>query len=542
MESQERGILLICFDRKGKGNKYMKQAQACVGSIREFTDLPIRIVSNMTAAQSDRLRQMKNEQDVEIHYVNAADKENRRYKTDMYSLTPFKVTMFTDTDTLVRRRAFLDGFEFVTKCDRDVALPFHHGEEMLNDVDRPAMVYQLEQVTHSREICYWCSGTIFWRRSKAAAEMFSRWHRVYSHRSMLGSDMLSLNIAMATTPACRAWPLGWTWSCQDEDESRAVICHIGGMAGRLMPYGERFTKPPVPLDRQRRHALIAGPYFGELGWEVGVWVPYVNFLAQKYGFDERIVYCQKGRGALYPFATEVKEFDAGDASQFSNSNWLDAPNRAAVAQFRTTLAGAAGVADAYCKHCTWVKHVYGDWFNRLSSFPLQRTPVRYRSSIMSPQDLAVVLAYRHLDRGKDKNTDIEQLNAICEFVDSCGLIPVVCGVSRGKDDALPRLHLKAANVVNQTTLGQLVDYYSAAKAVVGPSTGTMHLAAACGVPHVTWGGGTRGKECKARYLGKWNPFKTWCRYLGCEWKPNMDAVITAVREAIQQPNPSWRSE
>jgi len=536
----EQGVLLICFDRKAKGNGYMKQAQACVGSIRAFSDIPIHVVTNLTSSQSDRLRHMKNEHGITIQYIDAADSENRRYKTDMYALSPFDTTMFTDTDTIIRKKDFADGFNFVTKLGRDVAMPFHHGEEYLGDVVRPGNVYQLTDAAGSKHLCYWCSGTIFWNRTPGAQDLFHRWHRIYSHRQMQGQDMLPLNLAVAHTPSCNIWPLPWVWSCQDEDDDRAVIFHIGGMAGQPMACADRLTHYEPCLYRHRRKELIVGPYFGELGWEVAVWVPHVNFLVNKYGFDRVTVYCQEGHEALYQFQTTYSNgfstFKLEHASAFSNSNWMDRPSRAAIAEFQAQLCAAASEADDNCANCTWVKHIYGDVFNRLDEFPKQRTPVLYTgvNGLCKTKNDAI-LAYRHLPRGEDKNTDIDQLNELCEgIIISTGLHPVVLGVSVGEDDQIDRLHPKASNRVNQTSLAGFIDSAISSSVVVGPSTGTMHLASACGVPHVTWGGGTRGKAAEQRYLNTWNPHNTWCRFLGYDWQVDTQQVIEAVKEAVQQ--------
>jgi len=50
----------------------------------------------------------------------------------------------------------------------------------------------------------------------------------------------------------------------------------------------------------------------------------------------------------------------------------------------------------------------------------------------------------------------------------------------------------------------LIAIFSLCRLVVGQSTGTMHLASLCGVPHVVWGSDRIG----IRYKKTWNPFHT----------------------------------
>lgn len=61
-------------------------------------------------------------------------------------------------------------------------------------------------------------------------------------------------------------------------------------------------------------------------------------------------------------------------------------------------------------------------------------------------------------------------------------------------------------------LGDIMDHMAAARFVLGPSSGPMHLASLCGAPHVVWAT-DRHQEViqrrnKDRYTTYWNPLKT----------------------------------
>jgi ADP-heptose:LPS heptosyltransferase len=60
-------------------------------------------------------------------------------------------------------------------------------------------------------------------------------------------------------------------------------------------------------------------------------------------------------------------------------------------------------------------------------------------------------------------------------------------------------------------LSETLDIIASAKAVIGPSSGPMHLASLCGTPHVVWTDNrsyARGRSNRDKYESWWNPLKT----------------------------------
>jgi hypothetical protein len=61
-------------------------------------------------------------------------------------------------------------------------------------------------------------------------------------------------------------------------------------------------------------------------------------------------------------------------------------------------------------------------------------------------------------------------------------------------------------------LDNLMNHMAAAKIVIGPSSGPMHLASLCKTPHMVWATSRRQeviqRRNRDRYLSYWNPFKT----------------------------------
>jgi ADP-heptose:LPS heptosyltransferase len=60
-------------------------------------------------------------------------------------------------------------------------------------------------------------------------------------------------------------------------------------------------------------------------------------------------------------------------------------------------------------------------------------------------------------------------------------------------------------------LAETLDVIASARAVLGPSSGPLHLASLCGTPHLVWtdrGRHARGRTNRDKYEWWWNPLKT----------------------------------
>jgi len=96
--------------------------------------------------------------------------------------------------------------------------------------------------------------------------------------------------------------------------------------------------------------------------------------------------------------------------------------------------------------------------------------------------------------------------------------------------ALPR-----ADDLRGIEFDELMDVMAAARVVVGPSSGPMHLASLCKTPHVTWShtkvAPSMGCNNKDRYERVWNPFETPVTFIPSV-TPEPSNVFTAVELAM----------
>lgn len=86
-------------------------------------------------------------------------------------------------------------------------------------------------------------------------------------------------------------------------------------------------------------------------------------------------------------------------------------------------------------------------------------------------------------------------------------------------------------------LEKLMDLCAAADVTIGCSSGTMHLAAACGCDLAVWGDTkTRYRETlETRYKKTWNPHHVAVTWLDADdWQPDPGRIICAVEQIINR--------
>jgi hypothetical protein len=116
---------------------------------------------------------------------------------------------------------------------------------------------------------------------------------------------------------------------------------------------------------------------------------------------------------------------------------------------------------------------------------------------------AVIFHLRHISRSKKKNTPLGAYEAAYRWARKHKRQFVTVGRTAG---FAPLFEIRGIDLLNKTSLDDLLAIFHLGGMVVGSSSGPMHLAAATGTPHVVWGGGR--SDVRNRYLKEWNPFKT----------------------------------
>jgi len=281
--------------------------------------------------------------------------------------------------------------------------------------------------------------------------------------------------------------------------------------------------------------LVAGPYIGELGFESCNWMPHLAAIRKDY--DSMVVFSRRGHEDIYPFADTFIGFDFGLEVVHCDQNWMIQPLPGAVAAFNLLENQVRDYTEALKVDGNQVSLLLSDVQMRRTNFN-DRFPIVLHGSAKNnekwggilPPGPKIVLPIRSYRRGAAKNTSPVLIDTITSVLrDKINPTFILIG-----HEELPfqcKSRSSCIDLLNKTTISDLISIYALSDMVIGAVTGTMHLAAPCGIPHVTW------LTCVAppgaieeRFLTQWNLTKTPVEYIDTppDVKINPNIVIEKV--------------
>lgn len=266
----------------------------------------------------------------------------------------------------------------------------------------------------------------------------------------------------------------------------------------------------------KENVLLAGPWIGELGWELFCWQGYLR--ARSMEFSRVVVSSRPEMAPLYAdFCDEFIPYTPQGVgiSGFKcvgHSEWPDISHQQ---DYRVYLSGNFHIG-----------------FNRRN--PARSSKAFFAQKFFKYGKHDPALSYDvilHIRRTSKNRSDIRngwELGAWAEYLNrlqQAGPYKICCigdpgsaGVLQGCDD------------MRGLPLDRLFDLLASSRVLVGPSSGPMHLGALCGCPHVVWSG---VDENRPKYEKYWNPFSTPVKYIHHpDWKPDVDEVVRHTFEMM----------
>jgi hypothetical protein len=255
--------------------------------------------------------------------------------------------------------------------------------------------------------------------------------------------------------------------------------------------------------------LFAGPWVGEFGWELMMWIGHLRACAKNY--KEVIIASRSGHQYLYEdFMTQFIPYDISgntDCELCDNKTYNDF--------FTKQLAQE----DNYFKvkrFPTWEKPM-GEMFFNSQKF------IKYGIKNDRDDNYDIVIHVRNtLKRGSGyRNWHLDNWMELIPKLE--GFRIASCGTKNAA------AHIVGTVDKRGIVLSELCNMMANAKLVIGPSSGPMHLASLCGTPHVV----TSHKCNIERYEKYWNPFHTKAIVVDDNnWNPSVDRVFSAIKELI----------
>lgn len=249
------------------------------------------------------------------------------------------------------------------------------------------------------------------------------------------------------------------------------------------------------------------PWAGEFGWELCWWNPMTRYYAQQY--DYTTVAAPESSRYLYEFADTFIPLQTKGITYWEGELKSDLP----VVQ-----------ADFYLTPETeFARHKNEP--DRISTKRLWRSlapkhPV-YQADILCAFRSRKYIGSYHV-AGKEYPINLCQ-EIVDKLIDE-GLSVACFG---GSDNYCPG----GAKDLRGWSLEKQCSAIAAAKCVIGPSSGPIHLASLCKCPHVTWITSVH-HTLRKRYEKLWNPFDTPIRFICHNRLPYPTEVMRKVKDLI----------
>jgi len=255
--------------------------------------------------------------------------------------------------------------------------------------------------------------------------------------------------------------------------------------------------------------LYAGPWAGEFGWELCSWNPLVRKKAEEY--ERVIVEGPPTSRFLYEFAHEYIDNPIIPNSSDGYKGKLE-----------KTACIPRG-CDVFSPN--WLKQGRLDMRSFASPF-IPNPNKTWRCLATEPAFVADVLCSFRTEKKyrkrtfSDKEYPFEMCAELVQLLLKRGLTVACIG---GHDNH----YISNTTDLRGKTLEIQCAAISAARVVIGPSSGPMHLASLCKVPHVVWYNRKDTSSSQARYGDHWNPFGTPYTYMQ-QALPTPEQIISAV--------------
>ena len=279
--------------------------------------------------------------------------------------------------------------------------------------------------------------------------------------------------------------------------------------------------------------LIAGPFIGELGWEVFAWSPLVRAIFDTNGYKQCVVYTRPGRRLLYPFAETVVGMEKVPEHEAECMAWhglgqeesLKADLNQLISQVAADAKGRFG-EDVDVFSYGNMKELNNPYFEKGSPILLtgnaNATEADVRETLGLPENGKPVtfLCVRDREMTQARNWKRSNWEELAASLAETSTV-IVMGRSEYAEWNFPD---GVFNILNQTTIDDCINIFANIGGLaVGGSTGLLHLASRCAIPHLVWGTHKHViRYAETNWFGAPYAVYTW------GWDPHPQNVLQAV--------------
>ena len=290
-------------------------------------------------------------------------------------------------------------------------------------------------------------------------------------------------------------------------------------------------------DEQKSHSpnkgkrvFVAGPYVGELGWEIFDWQPMIRAAHKQSGAERCVVFADAGRERLYSFADEIRQIDNMPRHESECLAWHD------LHKYKDEIEDVMSrciedVKKDKPSHVNIVNLTTIKGLNKTHYSHGRPDCLRVSDDVVDERldkllahrvDPKIVLCVRDRELSNYRNMEYEDWEELTENLTKLGYTVIITGQIQRPDEW--KMCDDVVDLTNNTTIDDLIYIFSKhCDLAVGGSTGTLHLASRCFTPHLVWG----GEENVIRYA-ETNWFAAKHKVYEWGWTPLIDVVTNAV--------------
>lgn len=184
----EIGLMILAF-----GESYDEMAARCFKYSRKNTDLPLIVLSNL----KNKSKIWNEVFNTEFRYFDVPQEINREYKTSMYKYSPFKKTLYIDSDAIVQH----EGLEkYVNMIPEEGILV--NVEERFSRRDQVYNLYRDAYIKAGVDIplAVYYGGCVGFGKGSGVEKFFSDWNKIWVATGR-GREMPCLSCAVKLSSA-----------------------------------------------------------------------------------------------------------------------------------------------------------------------------------------------------------------------------------------------------------------------------------------------------------------------------------------------------
>lgn len=258
--------------------------------------------------------------------------------------------------------------------------------------------------------------------------------------------------------------------------------------------------------------IIAGPWAGEMGWELMRWQGIFRKIKQDHPDTKIVMAARPGHEALY--RDYIEEYIPYEAEGGETDGWR-------------LNGGVPLLPPSILKD--YPRYTYLNPLACMRNLPMEF--IKYGVADRDQYSFDIVIHGRNTDKAGTgyRNWPLDKWADLCSLFGGREDIAFI-----GSEDSV---YVPGYYDYRGRSLDEVCDIIASAKIVIGPSSGPMHLASLCGTPHCIWSDKKFWGSCngtnRQRYEENWNPLGTKAIVIDeYDWQPTVQVVCDTVMEHL----------